>query len=101
MPLPAHIREIIQPRAQLQNGLDSWLLVEKCLEGGGKPTDPVINKTVDGMGGYDRLGRLPYTELTWTQKEFERRYEMLNERRDMFELPAPQKNYLKLIGYKK
>ena len=90
MPLPADISGNI-PHAQLSNGLDAWLLVEKSLEGGPTPEDPVINKTVDGMGGFDRLSRIPYAELTWTQREFERRYQLLNQRRELLELPAPRK----------
>ena len=96
MPLPAHIRgniESIQPLT----GLSAWLLVEKCLEGGAKPTDPVINKAVEGMGGFDRLGLLPYSDLIWTQKEFERRFELLNESRNIYELPSPKTDHLKIV----
>lgn len=85
MPLPAHIRENIKS-VQLLDGLGAWLVVEKCIEGGPTPTDPVINKAVDGMGGYERLSRLPYDELTWIQKEFERRFTLLNEHRAQLEL---------------
>lgn len=97
MPLPAHIRKNIQPPTQLINGLAAWLLVEKCIEGGPQPHDAAINKAVAGMGGYERLSLITYTELPWIQKEFERRFELLNERRDMFELPAPQKDHLKIV----
>lgn len=99
MPLPAHIRKNIEP-IQLLDGLGAWLLVEKCLEGGPTPIDPVINKAVDGMGGYERLSRLPYDELTWTQKEFERRFSLLNERRDMHELTGPKKSHLQIVEKK-
>ena len=95
IPVPAQIRK--KTPAKLLTGLSAWLLVEKCLEGGVKPTDPVINKAVEGMGGFDRLGLLPYSELTWTQKEFERRFELLNQSRDMFKLLGPTENRPKVI----
>ena len=97
IPLPAHIRKNIHPPVQALNGLSAWLIVEKCIEGGAKPKDPIINKAVDGMGGYQRLSLLPYSELTWTQKEFERRFLLLNEKRALIEAPALQKNRLKIV----
>lgn len=97
-PKPAEIRLAIKPPDidQLSDPLGAWLLVERHIEGGPMPTDPVVNKTVATMGGYERLGLQSYAELVWVQKDFERRYELLNHRRDIFELPAPQQNYLKL-----
>lgn len=96
MPLPADIRRIIQP-GNLLTGLRAWLLVEKCLEGGPKPQDPAINAAVEGMGGYDRLGRLPYHELTWTQKDFERRYQLFSESFNLLEIPGPEKQPLRIV----
>ncbi len=96
MPLPAHIRENIKSVKSL-DGLGAWLLVEKCIEGGPIPYDPVVNKAVDGLGGYERLGLSSYSELVWIQKEFERRYELLNESREQFELPAPKTDFLKIV----
>ena len=96
MPLPAHIRENADLQ-QLLDSLSAWILVEKCLEGGPKPTDPVVNKAVDTLGGYERLGYQSYEQLVWTQKDFERRYELINQRRDIYELPAPQKDHLKIV----
>ena len=96
MPLPAHIRENTNLPKPLDS-LSAWAEVMKPLEG--KPTslDPVISKAVAILGGYEKLGLLSYDQLIWVKKDFERLYETLGERRDIYELPAPTTDYLKIV----
>lgn len=44
--------------------------------------DPVIHSVVELMGGWIQAGQWPKDELKWRQKEFERAYTTLQQRKD-------------------
>ena len=96
MPLPAHIRQNVQS-TRLLDSLEAWSSAVKWFEGGPQPIDPITNKVVGILGGYEKVSRTPYPQLPWIQKDFERLYKDLSERRDVHELPAPQGKELKLL----
>jgi hypothetical protein len=44
-----------------------------------KSPDPVAEKVVQDLGGWTRLGQQTPDQLTWTEKEFAKRYAMYHE----------------------
>lgn len=84
MPKPVDIIEAIRGN-NTDRATSAWLDVLETVKKTGtyqsvKFSDPVIHSVIESMGGWIRLGQTPETEIKWKQKEFERLYQVIQER---------------------
>jgi hypothetical protein len=84
MPKPVDIIEAIRGN-NTDRATSAWIDVLKTVRRVGtwesvKFADPVIHSVIESMGGWIRLGQTPETEIKWKQKEFERLYQVIQER---------------------
>lgn len=85
-PKPVELIEFISG-SQSDRSLLAWEKFTKALAEVGvyqsvQFDDPVIHSVVELMGGWIQAGQWPKDELKWRQKEFERAYTTLQQRKD-------------------
>jgi hypothetical protein len=75
---------------------DVRLQLRNCQQA--RTDDPITQRAIDDLGGWYTLGRKTVDQLTWTEKEFVKRYAMYSERgTDLKQLSGPR-NGLRLVG---
>jgi hypothetical protein len=82
-PLPAELKDAVAG----DRGLKAWLITQEAVFRYGHNRsvqfpDPVIHSVIDAMGGWVNFCMIPTEELKWKQKEFERLYNTLENKKE-------------------
>ena len=79
-PKPSELIDLLKEEVKGLSAPEAWYEVMSGLERGHEPNDPIIQKAIRALGGWQRMGLLTYDELSWVEKRFNEHFNTYQNR---------------------